>query len=241
MFTLYWIAFHVGWCSTVWTVSNGAHRTGTSRSYTSNIVPEPFRVRVWWTNSIPYSWIFASALVDSSLLSYLFTLAKVRIPALHRTIVWHKSYPICRRSTFEIDRGQLCAEIPVGVCKRKPYPVWFSYRRKRYPVLCEHSRQLLPTARTELGQWQGGKRGTGSRSVLPARFAPSSHLPLCCPFSLSTLTFHVGQDVELGRVVVGSFAEFSTDPNFLVLLFKDGATALSGHLPITSVRLLRVL
>ena len=170
MFTLYWIAFHVGWCSTVWTVSNGAHRTGTSRSYTSNIVPEPFRVRVWWTNSIPYSWIFASALVDSSLLSYLFTLAKVRIPALHRTIVWHKSYPICRRSTFEIDRAQLCAEIPVGVCKRKPYPVWFSYRRKRYPVLCEHSRQLLPTARTELGQWQGGKRGTGSRSVLPARF-----------------------------------------------------------------------
>ena len=56
----------------------------------------------------------------------------------------------------------------------------------------------------------------------PRVFAPWSHLPLCCLFSLSTLTFHVGQDVELGRVVVGSFAEFSTDPNFLVLLFKDG-------------------
>ena len=56
----------------------------------------------------------------------------------------------------------------------------------------------------------------------PRVLAPSSDLPLCCPFSLSTLTFHVGQDVELGRVVVGSFAEFSSDPNFLVLLFKDG-------------------
>ena len=72
----------------------------------------------------------------------------------------------------------------------------------------------------------------------PRVFAPSSHLPLCCPFSLSTLTFHAGQDVELGRVVVGSFAEFSTDPNFLVLFFKDGS-ALSGDLPNTSVRLLR--
>ena len=51
MFTLYRTAFHVGWCSIVWTVSNGAHRTGTSRSYTSNIVPEPFKVKVWWTNS----------------------------------------------------------------------------------------------------------------------------------------------------------------------------------------------
>ena len=171
MFTLYWIAFHVGWCSIVWTVSNGAHRTGTSRSYTSNIVPEPFKVRgLVKLIPVPYTWIFTSVSVDSSPLSYLFTLAKVRIPALYRTIVWHRSYSICRRSTFVIDRAQLRAEIPVGVCELKPYPVWLSYRRKRYPVLCEHSRQLLPTARTELGQWQGGKRGTGSRSVLPARF-----------------------------------------------------------------------
>ena len=149
MFTLYRIAFHVRWCSIVWTVSNGAHRTGTSRSYTSNIVPEPFKVRVWWTNSIPYSWTFASVLVDSNPLSYLFTFAKVWIPALHRTIVWHRSYPICRRSTFDIGPAQLRAEIPIGVCEQKPYPVYFSQRRKRYPVLCEHSRQLLSTARTE--------------------------------------------------------------------------------------------
>ena len=142
---------------------------------------------------------------------------------LQCTIVWQRTYPICRRSIFDIGPAQLRAEIPVGVCELKPYPVWFSYRRKRYRVLCEHSRQFLPTARTELGQWQGGKRGTGSRvQSFPRVFAPSSHLPLCCPFSLSTLTFHVGQDGELGRVVVGSFAEFSTDPNFLVLLFKDG-------------------
>ena len=86
-----------------------------------------------------------------------------------------------------------------------------------------------------------GRAGNEAQEVVqsfPRVFAPSSHLPLCCPFSLSTLTFHGGQDVELGRVVVGSFAEFSTDPNFLVLFFKDGS-ALSGDLPNTSVRLLR--
>ena len=42
---------------------------------------------------------------------------------LHRTIVWHRSYSICRRSTFQMDRAQLRAEIPVGVCELKPYPV----------------------------------------------------------------------------------------------------------------------
>ena len=86
-----------------------------------------------------------------------------------------------------------------------------------------------------------GRAGNEAQEVVqsfPRVFAPSSHLPLCSPFSLSTLTFHAGQDVELGRVVVGSFAEFSTDPNFLVLFFKDGS-ALSGDLPNTSVRLLR--
>ena len=70
-----------------------------------------------------------------------------------------------------------------------------------------------------------GRAGNETQEVVqsfPRDFAPLSHLPLCCPFSQSTLIFHVGQDVELGRVVVGSFAEFSTDPNFLVLFFKDG-------------------
>ena len=92
MFTLYWIAFHVGWCSIVWTVSNGAHRTGASRSHTSNIVPKRLKVKVWWTNSIPYSWIFASVLADSSPLSYLFISATVRIPVY--TAPWPDTEPI---------------------------------------------------------------------------------------------------------------------------------------------------
>ena len=30
------------------------------------------------------------------------------------------------------------------MCEQKPYPVWFSCRRKTYPVECEHSlKQLL--------------------------------------------------------------------------------------------------
>ena len=53
-------------------------------------------------------------------------------------------------------------------------------------------------------------------------FITSNIVPEPFKVTNTTLTFHVGQDVELGRVVVGSFAEFSTDPNFLVLLFKDG-------------------
>ena len=38
------------------------------------------------------------------------------------------------------------AEIFVLICKQKPYPLWFSIRRKTYPVKCENSLNLtLPT------------------------------------------------------------------------------------------------
>ena len=228
----------------VWTASNGAHRTGTSRSYTSNIVPEPFKVRVWWTNSLHYSWTFASVLVDSSPLSYLFTFAKVWIPGLHRTIVWHRSYSICRRSTFQMDRAQLRAEIPVGVCELKPYPVWFSYRRKRYPVLCEHSRQLLPTARTELGQWQGGKRGTGSRSVLLARFCAIVSFASVLSFPYQPINTNFSRRTRCG-VGTGSCGQFRRRNSLLILIslffYSKMATSLSGHLPNTPVCLLDVL
>ena len=37
-------------------------------------------------------------------------------------------------------------EIFVLLCKKKPYPLWFSIRRKSYPVKCENSLNLtLPT------------------------------------------------------------------------------------------------
>ena len=170
MFTLYWIAFHVGWCSIVWTVSNGAHRTGTSLSYTSNIVPEPFKVRVWWTNSCS---LLMNICFRFSGLQSSFLLIHFR----EGLNTWFTPHHSLTQKLFDMPTLHL-RDWP-GATSRwnprwcewlKPYPVWFSYRRKRYPVLCEHSRQLLPTARTELGQWQGEKRGAGSRSVLPARF-----------------------------------------------------------------------
>ena len=30
------------------------------------------------------------------------------------------------------------------VCEQKPNPIWFSWRRKSYPVYCEHSLNLYP-------------------------------------------------------------------------------------------------
>ena len=195
----------------VWTASNGAHRTGTSRSYTSNIVPEPFKVRVWWTNSLHYSWTFASVLVDSSPLSYFFTFAKVWIPGLHRTIVWHRSYSICPRSTFEIARAQLRAEIPVGVSGWSPirYGSRTGAKDIRYYVNIAGSYSPRHAHAQSLANGRAGNEEQKVVQSFPRDFTPSSHLPQCCPFhiSLSTLTFHVGQDVELGRVVVGSFAD----------------------------------
>ena len=61
-----------------------------------------------------------------------------------------KSYPVVEYehlfdmwlSSLEIDAAQLrslswiyCAEITVLLCKQKPYPVWFSRRRRSYPVV----------------------------------------------------------------------------------------------------------
>ena len=53
------------------------------------------------------------------------------------------TYPICdspfrgRRGTG-LFRYRNIAEITVLMCEEKLYPLWFSCRRKSYPVLCEH-------------------------------------------------------------------------------------------------------
>ena len=126
----------------------------------------------------------------------------------------------------------------------KPYPVWFSYRRKRYPVLCEHSRQLLPTARTELGQWQGGKRGTGSRSVLPARFRAIVSFASVLSFPYQPINTNFSRRTRCG-VGTGSCGQFRRRNSLLILIslcfYSKMATSLSGHLPNTPVRLLDVL
>ena len=53
------------------------------------------------------------------------------------------TYPICdfplrgRRGTG-LFRYRNRTEITVLMCEEKLYPLWFSCRRKSYPVLCEH-------------------------------------------------------------------------------------------------------
>ena len=223
MFTLYWIAFHVGWYSIVWTVSNGANRTGTSRSYTSNIVPEPFKVKVWWTNSC------------SLLMNIYFRLSGLQSSFLF--IHFSEGPNTCFTPHHSLDTEAIrYADAPPSRLTGRNFA-------PKSPLVCVNWNRIRYSSRTGAKDIQycvniagsysprhaqslaNGRAGNEAQEVVqsfPRVFAPSSHLPLCCPFSLSTLTFHVGQDVELGRVVVGSFAEFSTDPNFLVLLFKDG-------------------
>ena len=48
------------------------HRTWTSRSHTSNIVPKWLAERVWYTKSRFYFWIFTSVLVGSSPRSFTY-------------------------------------------------------------------------------------------------------------------------------------------------------------------------
>ena len=58
--------------------------------------------------------------------------------------VWHKTYPICVTLHFRDWLGAASlrhrkrAAKTVLLCEQKPFPVWFSRRRKSYPVKCEH-------------------------------------------------------------------------------------------------------
>ena len=108
----------------VWTASA---QTGTSRSHTSNIVPERLVGRVWWTKS------------QASLLNIYFRLSGSQSPlllihfhygpfTLHQSVVpdllmWH--------STFEIGTAQLH---PVCMCERIN-PTRFSFRAGARAIL----------------------------------------------------------------------------------------------------------
>ena len=75
--------------------------------------------------------------------TYLFT--------LHQSVAQNLSAMRVTVGEFRDRRGATSlryrnrAEITVLMCEQKPYPVWFSYRRKIYPVYCEHS--LRPDSR----------------------------------------------------------------------------------------------
>ena len=87
--------------------------------------------------------------MGSSPRSYLFTSAKGRSGVHTAPKNGKKNYPICdaplsrsaRRSFARRHRN--CASTTVLVCEQKPCPVWFSWRLKSYPVLCEHGLKFL--------------------------------------------------------------------------------------------------
>ena len=85
-----------------------------------------------------------------------------------------------------------------------------------------------------------GRAGNEAQEVVQSfqrDFAPSSHLPLCCPF-------HISLKTRCG-VGTGSCGQFRRRNSLLILIsscfYSKMATSLSGHLPITPIRLLNVL
>ena len=87
--------------------------------------------------------LFTSVSVESSPLSYLFT------SATGCSKGWHKTLIRCMTLHFLYRRGAASlryrnrAEVTVLMCQPKHYPVWFSCRRDRYPILkCKQNLSL---------------------------------------------------------------------------------------------------
>ena len=116
------------------------HRTGTSRSHTSNIVPERLTERVGFSKS------------QSTILNIYFCLSGFQSSfAAYSLPLWskyrfalHQSVNLIRHVTLSFGdlRGTaaLCytnrAEITLFMCEQKFYPVWFSCRCKSYRIQC---------------------------------------------------------------------------------------------------------
>ena len=118
------VRLHVGYVE----CEQKRHRTGTSRSHTSNIVPEQLAERFGELILSPYSWKFTAVSVDSRPRSYLLTSATLRIPvhtAAKCGTIW--------RPTFEISSVQhrsavteIAPKLP-SLCVNRS-PIWYSFR-----------------------------------------------------------------------------------------------------------------
>ena len=94
-------------------------------------------------NPSPHSCIFTSVSMDSSSLSYLFT--SVQIPA--DTTPKCGTEPSIRYVKLHFQNWHVVdslryrnrAKNTILMCEQKPYPQWFSCRRKGYSVKCEDS------------------------------------------------------------------------------------------------------
>ena len=93
-------------------------------------------------NPSPHSWIFTSVSVGSSPLPYL-PLRLDYLVTLHQSVaqnwsdMWLSTDVRDRRGAASL-RYRNHAQITAVMCEGKPYPVWFSCRRKSYPLLCKH-------------------------------------------------------------------------------------------------------
>ena len=119
--------------------SPGAAKT---RSHTSNIVPAWLAERIWCTqfqSSLLNIYFRPSGFQLSLLLIYFRYGLNTRS---YCTKEWHRTYPICdyplswsvRRSFATLQKSRCYNR---SLCEKTPYPIWFSWRRESYPLLCE--------------------------------------------------------------------------------------------------------
>ena len=137
MFILHRIAFGANTKSSPY--EQQRHRTGTSRLHISNILCDYWPRGFGEMNLSPHSWIFTSFSVDFGPSSYLFTSATVRIP-VHAALecgtesIWYVTRHFRDQHVAASVRYRNRAEITVLICEQKPYPTWFSCRRKSHPI-----------------------------------------------------------------------------------------------------------
>ena len=86
-------------------------------------------------NPSPQSWILTSVSVDRSPHSYLLTSAMVRLPVHTAKMcgtepVRYVTLHLRDRRRAPLLRHRKRSEITVPMCEQRPYPVWFSCRRK---------------------------------------------------------------------------------------------------------------
>ena len=110
-----------------------------------------------------HRWIFTSVSVVSNARFYLLIyFCCVPKTCSHCEEEWQK--PVLWRSTFKIS---------ILICEQKPYQVWFSFLRKRYPVECEPFSSPEPVV-----SWsqQIKPSGTGDENECEHNLAPEQAL-----------------------------------------------------------------
>ena len=133
---------------------------------------------------------------------------------------------------FNLQRNNVARQVVQKCC---PYYLTFTEKRDRKCSTWRMRRRFGAVLHRA-----NGRAGNEAQEVVQSfqrDFAPSSHLPLCCPF-------HISLKTRCG-VGTGSCGQFRRRNSLLILIsscfYSKMATSLSGHLPITPVRLFNVL